>query len=562
MNQDLISGESLIRRLRWLMFFRVAVVTFLLGIAAFVQIKGTWSLPGVSIVHIYYIIIITYFLTFIYLILLRFLENIRINIYLQSLMDVALVTLLVFVTGGIESVYSVLYPLVIIYSVLFLERRGGLIIASASGILYGLLLDFEYYRFIQPVRGMDSVYTHSAGFVFSRIFIHFVSFYLVAFLTSFVVVSEKKLRRLLAEKEDDFNRLDLLHRSIIESIDTGILTFDLQGEVKSFNRAAEEITGYRLQDVKGFPLERIFPGIMDLLKGGGEAVLRGNGRKRFELIVDRGETEKRILGFSTSQLSGKAGERIGDILVFQDLTSVRNMEKEVERNKRLALIGEMSACFAHEMRNPLASISGSVQVLRRDLRLDEKDINDRLMQIILRGKDQLEALLKDFLLLARPSIDKNEKLYLEGIIADVLESIRYTPEWKEEVEVKADMSARSQVWGNRLEIRQAVWNLAVNALQSMTEGGRLDIGTKEVDLNGKKHVEIWIQDQGCGIEGKDLARVFEPFYTTKEKGSGLGLAIVNRIVESHGGRIEVESEVGQGTKFTVRLPVCGDGMGS
>jgi two-component system sensor histidine kinase PilS (NtrC family) len=557
--KDLIPGENLLRRLRWLMFFRVAVVTFLLGIAAFVQIKGTRSLPDVSIVYLYYIIIITYFLTFIYLLLLRFLTHIQVNIYIQTLMDVALVTVLVFVTGGIESVYSVFYPLVIIYAVLFLERRGGFIIASASGILYGLLLDFEYYGFIHPVHGTGAVYSHSAGFVFSRIFIHFVSFYLVAFLTSFVVASEKKLRRLLAEKEDAFNQLDLLHRSIIESVDAGILTYDLQGEVKSFNRAAEEITGYRAQDVRGGRLETLFPGIPDRLKKEEEDRLRGNGRNRFELILDRGERGKRILGFSASQLSGNSGERIGDILIFQDLTAMRDMEREVERNKRLALIGEMSACFAHEMRNPLASISGSVQMLRRDLRLDEVDVNERLMQIILRGKDQLEALLKDFLLLARPSLDSQEEIDVNEVINDVLESIHCTPDWKEDIGVTADLSVRARVWGSKLEIRQAVWNLAVNALQAMTDGGRLEIGTKDIQQDGKKEVELWIQDEGCGIEEKDLIRVFEPFYTTKEKGSGLGLAIVNRIVESHGGRIEVKSEAGKGTRFTVQLPSCGEG---
>lgn len=536
------------------MFFRIVIVTFFLGVAAFVQIKGTASLPAASIIYLYYIIILTYFLTFFYLLILRIQENIQTHVYIQSLIDVAMVTLLVYVTGGIESVYSVLYPLVIIYSVLFLERRGGLIIASASGILYGLLLDFEYYGFIHPVHGPSAVYSHSAGFVFSRIFIHFVSFYIVAFLTSFVVVSEKKLRRLLEEREDAFNRLDLLHRSIIESVDTGILTYDLQGKVKSFNRAAEEITGYRFQDVRGSHLENLFPGILERLRGEGNDFLKGNGRNRFELILDRGSDGKKILGFSSSRLSGKEGERIGDILVFQDLTAVREMEKEVEKSKRLALIGEMSACFAHEMRNPLASISGSIQILQRELKLDDKDMNERLMQIILRGKDQLEGLLKDFLLLARPSLDRNEKLDIKDVIRDVLESVRCTPEWKEEVEVKSDMTSRTAVWGNRTEIRQAVWNLAVNALQAMIEGGRLEIGSRDVLRDGKRYVEIWIRDEGCGIEEKDLSRVFEPFYTTKEKGSGLGLAIVNRIVESHGGKIEVESDAGKGTRFTVILP--------
>jgi len=548
------------------MFLRVVIVTFLLGIAAFIQIKGTRALPGASLTSLYIIILLTYFLSFLYLLLIRTIKSLEWNIYVQSLADVTLITGLVYATGGIESIYSVFYPLVIIYSVLFLAKRGGIIVASVSSILYGLLLDLEFYGLIHPIYPWDYNYDYSAGYVFSRIFIHIVSFYIIAFLASLAVKQEKKVRELLAAKESAFDQLDLLHKSIIESVDTGILTIDHQGNIKSFNSGAKEITGFPYSKVINRRIDSIFPDFFRIVDNVEDRDSPETVRNRFEMVVPG-----KILGCSVSPLFDSNEKKIGKILIFQDLTTIKEMERQVERNRRLALIGEMAAGLAHEIRNPLASISGPIQMLEKDLDLGETD--KKLMQIILRGKDQLENFMKDFLLLARPNLAERENIDIKVILDDVLESIRYVPDWCKDIEIIRNSNDQTGLYGNRMEIRQVIWNLVLNALQSMSDGGRLNIETRIVAgdennplipplikwgkggfFNKKEYLEIQISDDGCGIEEKDQGRVFEPFYTTKEKGTGLGLAIVNRIVESHGGKIRIESEPGKGTNCIILMP--------
>ncbi|MEA3427683.1 MAG: ATP-binding protein [Thermodesulfobacteriota bacterium] len=538
-----MNNNSLERKLRWLMFFRVVIATFLLGIATFIRIKVTGSSSHTALVPLYFIIALAYLLSFTGVFIPKFIKNIRLNIYLQSLLDILLITELVYVTGGIESIYSVLYPLVIIYSALFLAGRGGLISASACSIFYGLLLDLEYYGIIQSIYQLDYDYNYEAGYIFSRIFVHVISFYIIALLTSYAVKQEQKTRELLAEKESAFDQLDLLHRSIIESVDTGILTIDLNGNIKSFNTGAEKITGFLRFKIMNKKVDDVFPFLSSMLNKKGS----WKPESRFE-VADSGK----MFGFSVSPLVGGNREKIGNILIFQDLTLIKRMERQIEKNKQLAFAGEMAAGLAHEIRNPLASISGPIQMLSKDLRLDETD--RRLMQIILRGKDRLEGFVKDFLLLARPKQSERRDIDVKAIIDDVLESIRFSPEWNEHIEVIRNLCNQTNIYGNKAEIRQTIWNLVLNAVQAMPEGGSLKIETRQVFNNKKKYLEIQISDNGCGIKGKDQDRMFEPFYTTKGNGTGLGMAIVNRIVESHTGKIRIKSKPGKGTDCIVLLP--------
>jgi two-component system sensor histidine kinase PilS (NtrC family) len=534
------------------MFFRVVIVTFLLGIAAFIQIKGTESLPGVSLTSVYFIITITYFLSFLYLLLLKRIKSLKVNVYIQAMCDVTLITVLVYVTGGVESIYSILYPLVIIYSVLFLGKKGGIAVSSVSGIFYGLLLDLEYYGVIHPIYSSFWEYNFSAGYVLARIFIHIVSFYIVAFLISFAVEQESRTRSLLAEKESEFYQLDLLHKSIIESVSAGIITIDLQRNIKSFNRAAEEITGFSFSEIKGKGIDKVFPGFSEIRDKTKNEKGDSDGVNRAEIFLGKGN-KNITLGFSLSPLINSKGEKMGDILIFQDLTAIKEMEKEVEKSKRLALIGEMAAGLAHEVRNPLASLCGSIQMLQKNLKLDAT--NKRLMQIVLRGRDQLENLVRNFLLLARPNMSTREIFNIQDIIDDVLESLRYGPDWHEDIEVVTQFCARASIIGNKTEIRQMLWNLVLNAVQSMPNGGRLTIETKLLD-NAMNDLEIRISDNGYGIKQDDYNKIAEPFYTTRETGTGLGLAIVNRIVESHGGKITIESAPNKGTSCILLLPTA------
>jgi two-component system sensor histidine kinase PilS (NtrC family) len=551
-----MQDEKTVLRLRYLMLLRVAFVTFLLGIATFLEIKGEDLLPEISLLSLYLVIITSYILSLFYFFLLNLTKNIKITLYIQAICDVLMITGLVYATGGISSVYAVFYTLVIIYSVLFLERRGGLIIASACSICYGLLLDLEYYKILTPLYAIvfqDNPFT--AGYVFSKIIIYILSFYLIAFLAIFVVEQEKKTRTLLQEKETAFDQLDLLHRSIIESVDTGILTINLRGQIKSFNRAAEEITGYSFAEVEDRNIVYLFPEYGGLLENIHTGDHPDSQQSRVEMYVESHEKKPLTLGCSVSFLNDGTGKRIGDILVFQDLTAIKKMELILEKNRRLAFIGEMAAGLAHEMRNPLASISGSIQVLHKSLPLNEPD--ERLMQIILRGKDQLESFMRDFLLLSRPTPGMSEMIKITDIIEDIIESIRYLPDWRDDIQViKSLQDHLPFIRANKTEIRQLIWNVLMNAIQSMPNGGRVTIetGKDTPDISAGQFLEIKISDNGQGIMENDLGKIFEPFYTTREKGTGLGLAIVNRIVEGHAGKIKVDSKSGEGTTFTIWLP--------
>ena len=542
-------------RVQRLMFFRLAIVSFLLGVAAIIQFRMPDSLPIQSIHGIYIIVVITYLLSILYVFLLKSIKNISINVYIQSTVDIMLVTGLVYATGGIESVYSTLYPLIIIYSVLFLGKRGGLFVASVISIMYGLLLDLEFYGVIHPICDRLHQYNAETGYVFLRICTHIVSFYIVALLTSFVVEMERKTKTLLSEKESAFDQLDILYKSIIESVGSGIMTVDLDNRIKSFNRAAEEITGMPSSDAMDRSVDDIFPDFSGAMNGGKE---RGEGppaARRFEIVLSS-KRDATTLGFSIYPLIDPEGNDIGRIFIFQDLTSIKKMEREIEKNRKMALMGEMSAVLAHELRGPIASISGSIRLLMEDLKLEDSD--RKLMKIVLMGKDQLENLVRDFLLFARPDTRNRCKIDSVGIMDEVLESVRFSPGWNGKIEVVKNLCGQNEIYGNSAEIRQTLWNLMLNALQAMPDGGTLEIETRlDVDEDNHEFLEISVSDTGCGIEEKHMKNVLEPFYTTKEKGTGLGLAVVNRIVESHGGKFRIESEPGIRTICTILLPVDG-----
>jgi len=497
-------------RLRRLIFLRIVIVSFLLGIAAFIQLKGAESAFRVSLYSVYVIIGTTYLLSIYYLLLLKKIRQIKHNIQIQALVDVILITALVYVTGGVESAYAALYPLVIIYSVLFLGKRGGILVASACAIFYGFLLDLQFYGLIHPISNLPRGYNFSAGSVFSKIFIQIVLFYIIAFLTSFVLEKEKKLRNLLSEKESAFNQLDLLHKSIIESVNTGIMTVDLHGRIKSFNRAAEKITGFVFSQIRNKNIDDIFVNLSEMIFGRMKASENDPGEKtrqqnRFEMAITSKDGRDIILGFSFSPLMDSKGTSPGKIVIFQDLTFIKEMEKDVEKNKRLALIGEMSAILAHELRSPLTSISGSIQVLEKGLHLEGTD--KKLMEIILRGKNQLENLARDFLLLARPYTGDPRTIDVGNIINDICESIRFSPDWNENIEVARELSDQNSVFGNETEIGQALRNIVLNAVQSMPDGGNLKVETAPVVNDGKNYLEICIGDTGAGIDEEYLDKI-------------------------------------------------------
>lgn len=540
------------KRLRLLIIYRVVVITLFLGIAIYIDFnKKDFSASPSAIYLFYSIIVLIYIISIVYAFLLKFIKDLRFNIYLQLSIDVLLITFLVYFTGSASSNYSLLYTLIIIYSVIFLGRKGGLIVASASAISYGLLLDLQYYEIIPSFAFEGHDYKFTVGDVFVRILLHIISFYTIAFLASFVVEQERKTRHLLEEKETEFVQLDLLFRSIIESVDTGVMTINLQGLIKTFNRAAEEITGFSLRQIENRRIEEIFPEFNPFFSATNSSE---HSKSRMEAIINGRRGKKIHLGCSISPLKDNNDKLIGDIVIFQDITEIKVMEDNLEKSKRLALIGEMAAGLAHEMRNPLASITGSIELLKQGVNLEETD--KRLMQIVLRGKNQLDSFVRDFLLLARPIPVSRELVDLNEVIEEVFESMKLSKDWSGIIKIKKVFSDKAKTFANRVQVRQIINNLILNAIQAMPERGVLSVETELVKPDDKnEYAEMKITDTGCGIADDKLKKIFEPFFTDKEKGTGLGLTIVGRLVEGYGGKIKIESSVNIGTTCTVWLPV-------
>jgi len=540
------------KRLFILIMSRIVIITLFLGTTIFIDIKKhTFQVSQIAINYFYLIAAAIYFLSIIYILLFKFIKKIQFNIYLQITADVVLITFLIFMTGNTQIDYSLFYTLAIIYSVIFLGSRGGFIVATASSIFYGLLMELQFYMIVPYISSIGYDYNLKLTDVITNALLHVVSFYVLAILASFVVEQEKKTRHLLEEKESEFNQLDLLFRSIVESVYNGVMTINLNNIIKTFNHAAEEITGFTRTKVRNRKIEDLFPEFLPFLT---VETINEQTRKRLEVTITGKKGNKINLGLSVSPLIGRYDNQIGNILIFQDLTKIKQMEEKLEKSKNMALIGEMAAGLAHEMRNPLAAITGSIELLGQGLKLDGTD--ERLMQIILRGKDQLDGFARDFLSLARPVPVSRELVDLNEVIEEVLDYIKLNKDWTNKIKIVKVSSINVKAFANKEQVRQIINNLVLNAIQSMEDGGVLSIETKiakQVD-DKIKYAEIKVSDTGYGIEEDDLKKIFAPFFTNKEKGTGLGLTIVNHIVEGYNGKIKIESTLNQGTVCSVWLP--------
>ncbi len=552
---------SLFSKIQWLMFFRAVVVTLLLGATAIVQIKESQFFKYASPIYPYLLIGLTYVLTLIYALLLGRIRRLKAFAYVQILGDVFFVTLLIYFTGGIESIFSWVYLLSIFSASTILYRSGGLLVASVSSILYGTLLGLQFYQVILP---LASRIPPSVGFQGSYVLylvgMNTVAFYLVAILSAYLSEQVRQKEEELKKQLIDYDQLERLYKHIVQNVTSGLLTIDESGRVTSINRMAEEITGYKLEEVYQEQIGTIFPAFLDWSRSIGWSPEQGWGKPRFsrwETKFQKKDGSMLSLGFSVSPLKDSSDEEIGSILIFQDLTRLRAMEEDLKRADRLAAIGALAAGMAHEVRNPLASISGSIEILREEM--EKSPQHQQLMEIILREVSHLNSLIADFLLFARPTSPGKDQIHLNRILADILKVFAHSPECNSGIRVITDFHDELSIQGDAQPINQVFWNLLINAAQAMPNGGELRVEVWRSPTPSPSNGElprgvISISDTGLGIGEEEIGKIFDPFFTTKEKGTGLGLSIVHSIVESYGGKIMVRSQVGRGTTFTITLP--------
>ncbi|MEW6667234.1 MAG: ATP-binding protein [Thermodesulfobacteriota bacterium] len=554
-----IPQAELSGRLQRLMFMRVLFVSALLGASVFIQGRATRTYFGEIQTAHYFLIAAIYCFTVFYILLLKVMRDLEKLAYLQLLVDTFLVTAIIYTTGGIESYFSFLYILTIINGSILLYRRGGMTLASSSSILYGLLLDLHYYGVIHPI-GSPLAYPvlYQNYYIFFMILVNIAAFYVVAFLSSYPSEQARRSRVELRAREDDLIKLEALNEWIIRSITSGLITLDSERRILLFNPAAEKIFGIRAGQAFRRRVVEVLPFLAEYPGGPMQSSSRRPWRtpEFFDIEYLRPDGDKVYLRCSVSPLSLPEGGRKGEILIFQDLTKMRQIEEEMKRVEGLALIGELAAGIAHEIRNPLASISGSIQMLKEDQ--GKGEVSNRLMDIILREIGRLNHLVGDFLLFARPKPAKIERFDLNQLIVESLTLFKYREQNMKEIQEETDFRHPISIDSDPEQMRQVLWNLFLNACEAMPTGGRLLIRTEaeaggEDPGNSPERVRITIRDTGEGFSPAALQHLFTPFFTTKEGGTGLGLAIVKRIVEGLQGTATGRNHPDGGAEITLLL---------
>ncbi|MCI0415188.1 ATP-binding protein [bacterium] len=537
--------DDLKQKLIWLMTLRMVIIITLLGSAILIQLVSRTILP---INPLYFLIFLTSIFTLFYGFLFNRIPDLKLLAYMQLSGDVLVITLLLYFTGGVKSSFSFLYILVIISSSILLYRRGSLYIASISSVFYGLLVVLVHYR-VLPYYDLDveEIAGITYRMLYYYIFMHLFAFYSTAMMSSYLSERLRRTRTALEEMDEDLSDLRLLHQKIIDSMTAGLVITDLERQINFVNEPGIRILRLPIQDLLGKQIDKLF--LQEINMERVVEALKTNSFTSLERVLIK-DKQGILVGMNISYLQSQKGSPTGYMVIFQDITEGRKMERQFRLQERMAAIGTMAAGIAHEIRNPLASIRGSVQLLQSELVLSEDQ--RKLMEIVLTESTRLDQTIQNFLNYAKPKQLSTAVEDLKEIVSDMLNFIQKGPEFKEGHRIEflgSEENFLHEVDSN--QIKQVIWNLSINALRAMPEGGKLTV-TLSHDLPGD--IILSFRDEGRGIEPERIESIFDPFQDSTTGGSGLGMAIVYRIVQDHHGHIFIESTVSRGTTITVRLP--------
>ena len=545
--------SSLRRKLLWLIAARAAVVTLLLGSATLITSNSPEPL-SIDTGAFFAVIGVTYALTVAYLLLLKQTERRRWLVDLQLALDAVIVSAIVYLTGGINSYFSSLYTLPIIAATTIESRRGGVMVGILSCLLYtGIVVgQFAGLPGFAALAGQSLPALKLALFTVG---LNLFGFGAVAALTGYLAEGLRQADIQLQRASDQIQDLQAFSQHIIDSLTSGLATTDIDGRILTFNRAASTITGVPAARAMGAPALEVLglPSEFQTLFG---ARLERPQLPRMDFTFTRADGRQVEVGLSTALLLTPRGEG-GFLLTFQDVTDVRRRDREARVQQRLAAVGEMAAGIAHEIRNPLASMAGSIQILRQEVELTTEQ--SQLMDIVLRESERLNGTIRTFLEYARPQRQAMRPVDVRGVVTDAATLLENSSELNEAHRIAVDVPA-SEVWlqADEGQLRQIVWNLATNGLRAMPSGGRLTLAVRSRPASpaARGEVVLEVRDEGTGIAPEELDGIFQPFRAGFERGTGLGLSIVQRIVADYGGEIQVTSDRGAGTSVLVRMPVA------
>ncbi len=473
--------------------------------------------------------------------------------FIQIILEITVVIGIIYITGNVSSAFSALFILTIISAALVTNLAGTLVVASLISISYAYVVWFGLSVYGVPnssSRALEAIFS-SPDAAFYNIFLHVLTFFLVAFVSGFLVERLKSKDRELADASQALKLAKLETDDILRHINSGLLTIDKEGKIIFFNRAAKEILGFEGAEARGRDFRDVFYGRMPYLAENLAEVLRSrkqNPRSEIE-ITDR-EGRKIPLGISTSLLIDASESIRGVIAIFQDLTETKQWEEKIRAADKMAAVGELSAAIAHEIRNPLAAISGSVEVLRGELEV--ADENRRLLDLIVRESNRLNNILSDFLLFARSKRVAFTRVELCHLVSDVVEVIRHHPSYRPDISIKVSSEESFvYVFGDEDQIKQILINLIVNACEAIgNKPGEIKI---KIEIDKDNLVILKVADNGPGINDEVVSRIFTPFFSTKKEGTGLGLAIVQRLAGNLDIELSIRSEIGRGAAFILNF---------
>ncbi len=540
--------SDLRRRLTYLMLFRVLLISLVLGATTLLYWLDDAELGETNSKVLYGIIVSTYVLTLIYAKLLKDTrEHNRLATW-QVIGDLVIATVLMHATGGVLSAYTFFFPLAIIGSAVVLKRRGAVIVAMASTVLFAIVSYLGWIDVLPTFAGQRILPTDPNSIEFGRAMALNVAA-IVGVGTMAVQLASQLQKSSASVEEHRSVAADILasHENIIRCLTSGLITVDANSKVINANAAAMEILGREAKANLGGSLNDLSAELAALVAGSptDKEAIQG------EVVHVNESGAKRILGVSLSPLVDHSANIVGRIVNFQDLTEVRALEEKIKRAERLTVIGTLAAGIAHEIRNPLASISGSIELLSSSPQADEESTT--LMEIVTREVKRLNAMITDLLAYANPRSPNMMEIDLRVLIRETLRVFEHDTEFSE---VSATFDGDTESKSLSLEadpelLRQAIWNMLRNGAEAAMQGGKEVWVTAE---GKEEHALIRFRDSGPGIAEEYVAKVFDPFFTTKARGTGLGLAMVHGTVTDHGGTITVESETGKGTTFELRLP--------
>jgi len=518
--------------LAWLVKVRILILTFLLGIQLAVVALTPTRLPlrlFLSTMGLWFI------LSFFYVVLLSFWHEHRLQASLQVITDLVMVSLVVHQTGGWDSSFNFFYPLVIIVAGILLPRVWAYLFAALAFILYGTVLELNYYGVVYSYCTTHPGLKALQGIIFINLFAYLA----VAFLAGQLVGKLRLARVELKNTSGALEDLQILHENIIQSVSSGLITTGLDGRITLVNSAAQKLLGRTSDDLLGRPVTGLF---LDPLPN-------GESQTHAEVRFDTAETFRRTVRVRVAALNGRERGALGFVFALDDLTEIRRLEREVRMQDRLAAVGRLAAAIAHEIRNPLTSIAGTVSMLSGIPEMSDE--HRCLLEIVTRESQRLNGIITDFLAYSRGKQYHFDKADLVRLLEDTLTLMRHRMTAENTRITIETRFAVPEAWvlADGDKIKQVFWNFAENAFRAMPNGGTLKVAIERLGDDW----QVSFADTGTGMTPQQTEKIFEPFQSNFEGGTGLGLAVVYQIVQAHEGKVWARSKPGQGTTFVMRL---------